>query len=98
MQREHRLTPVQRSTCSNVLVTARTFTASNGHRPMSAKNSADAEPAKKMPVWYFFAFSGPAMSAYFLLAGAPAYFSRNHQRAWYAANIAIIYVRTGLIS
>ena len=31
---------------------------------MSAKNSADADPARKMPVLYFAAFSGPAMSAY----------------------------------
>jgi len=28
-----------------------TLTASNGHSAMSAKNSADAEPARKMSVW-----------------------------------------------
>ena len=37
---------------------------------MSAKNSADALPARKIPVLYFFAFSGPAMSEYVLRAGA----------------------------
>jgi hypothetical protein len=30
---------------------------------MSAKNSAEAEPARKMRVWYFFAAASPAMSA-----------------------------------
>lgn len=40
-----------------------TLTASKGQRPMSAKNSAEAEPAKKTRVWYLAAFSGPTASA-----------------------------------
>jgi len=40
-----------------------TFTASKGQRPMSAKNSAEAEPARKTRVWYLAAFSGPTASA-----------------------------------
>jgi hypothetical protein len=38
------------------------FTASKGHSAMSAKNSADAEPARKISVWYLAANSSPAMS------------------------------------
>lgn len=34
--------------------------------PMSAKNSAEADPARKSTVWYLAAFSGPAISAYLL--------------------------------
>jgi hypothetical protein len=34
--------------------------------PMSAKNSAEAEPARKMSVWYLAAASGPAITAYLL--------------------------------
>lgn len=43
-----------------------TLTASKGDRAMSAKNSADAEPARKMMVWYLATSSSPAMSAYVL--------------------------------
>ena len=38
------------------------LTASKGHSAMSAMSSAEAEPARKMRFWYFFAFSGPARS------------------------------------
>ncbi len=47
---------------------ARTLTASKGQSPMSAKNSAEAEPARKRMVWYLAAISGPAFSAYKLHA------------------------------
>ena len=47
---------------------ARTLTASKGQSPMSAKNSAEAEPARNRMVWYLAAISGPAFSAYKLHA------------------------------
>ena len=44
--------------------------------PMSAKNSAEAEPARKMSVWYLAAVSGPAMTAYLLQQGNMQHFSK----------------------
>lgn len=40
-----------------------TLTASSGHKPMSAMNSADADAARKRGVWYLAAVSAPARSA-----------------------------------
>mmetsp|Transcript_3286 Transcript_3286/g.9520 ORF Transcript_3286/g.9520 Transcript_3286/m.9520 type:complete len:258 (-) Transcript_3286:207-980(-) len=44
-----------------------TLVASKAHSPMSAKNSAEAEPARNNRVWYLAAFSGPAITAYLCL-------------------------------
>ena len=43
-----------------------TLTASRGHNPTSAINSADAEAARKRGVWNLAAVSAPARSAYVL--------------------------------
>lgn len=47
---------------------------------MSAKNSAEAEPARKRTVWYFAASSGPAMSAYVLQARTKGVMVNDHHR------------------
>ena len=60
----------------------RTLTASMGHSAMSAKNSAEAEPARKMRFWYFLAASGPAMSEYVLPGGKESAPGRRQHGAW----------------
>ena len=45
------------------VVCVRTLTASNGHRAISAKNSAEAEALRYSQVLYLCAFSSPARSA-----------------------------------
>ena len=55
--------PSERPLANPGTVCTLTFTASKGQRPTSAKNSAEAEPARKTRVWYLAAFSGPTASA-----------------------------------
>ena len=50
-----------------IVVCIRTLIASNGQRPISAKNSADALAARYREVLYLYAASSPARSAYHFL-------------------------------
>jgi len=50
-----------------IVVCIRTLIASQGHKRISAKNSAEAEAARYNVVRYLWAFSSPAKSAYFFL-------------------------------
>src|SRR5438552_16808520 len=64
-----------------IVVCIRTLIASQGHKRISAKNSADADAVRYNVVRYLWAVSSPTISAYFFLKSSynPYFPAPTHQ-------------------